>query len=96
MEPGSPDDQPDRVPWAKIVGTDGTRLLEPEVRRARTAHAGRLVSAMTGTAVTTYAVCEGYRFSSEKAKRELGYTLSPIREAIREAIAWQRARGSLR
>lgn len=47
------------------------------------------------SAVTTYAVCEGYRFSSEKAKRELGYTLSPICDAIREAIAWQRARGTL-
>jgi dihydroflavonol-4-reductase len=47
------------------------------------------------SAVTTYAVCEGYRFSSEKAKRELGYTLSPIRDAIRDAIAWQRARGTL-
>jgi hypothetical protein len=49
MEPGSPDDLPDRVPWDKIVGTDGTRLLEPEARRGRTAHAGGLVSAMTDT-----------------------------------------------
>jgi hypothetical protein len=37
MEPGSPDDLPDRVPWDKIVGTDGTRLLEPEARRDQTA-----------------------------------------------------------
>jgi dihydroflavonol-4-reductase len=47
------------------------------------------------SAVSAYAVCEGYRFSSEKAKRELGYTLSPIRTAIRDAIAWQRSQGKL-
>lgn len=47
------------------------------------------------SAVSTYAVCEGYRFSSEKAMRDLGYRVSPVRQALKDAIAWLRARGVL-
>lgn len=32
-------------------------------------------------------------YSSEKARRELGYSYRPAREAIRDAIAWYRAEG---
>lgn len=42
-----------------------------------------------------YAYCLGHRFSSEKAKRELGYSPGSPDEGIRAAIAWMRARGML-
>jgi dihydroflavonol-4-reductase len=32
-------------------------------------------------------------FTSAKAERELGYTSRPIEEALRDALAWFRARG---
>lgn len=36
-----------------------------------------------------------YIFTSDKAKRELGYTVSPLKGAVRDAIDWFRARGML-
>ena len=35
-------------------------------------------------------------YSSEKAKRELGYAPRPVRAAIEDAVAWFRANGMLR
>ncbi len=43
-----------------------------------------------------YAYCRGYRFSSEKAKRELGYSPSSTRAAIRACLEWLREQGALR
>jgi dihydroflavonol-4-reductase len=34
-------------------------------------------------------------FSSEKAKRELGYTARPYREGLKDALAWFRDNGYL-
>jgi dihydroflavonol-4-reductase len=34
-------------------------------------------------------------FSSDKARRDLGYQWRPPAEALRDAIAWLRAQGSL-
>ena len=42
-----------------------------------------------------YAYTDRFRFKSEKAARELGYTTSPLEPAIRDAIAWFRANGQL-
>ncbi|HEY0254239.1 MAG TPA: hypothetical protein VGC41_22075, partial [Kofleriaceae bacterium] len=42
-----------------------------------------------------YAYTDKFRFTSEKAKRELGYTISPLEPAIADAIAWFRANGKL-
>jgi dihydroflavonol-4-reductase len=47
------------------------------------------------TAVARYSTCREYRFSSAKAMRELGWELSPLRQAARDAIAWFRARGMI-
>ncbi len=47
------------------------------------------------SAVTAYAVCKGYRFSSDKAVRELGYTVSPLEDAVRDEIAWLKEHGML-
>jgi dihydroflavonol-4-reductase len=42
-----------------------------------------------------YAYTDRFRFKSDKAARELGYQVSPLEPAIRDAIAWFRARGML-
>jgi dihydroflavonol-4-reductase len=42
-----------------------------------------------------FAYCPDFVFSSEKAKRELGYTHGPVDDAIRDAIAWFRAQKML-
>ncbi len=47
------------------------------------------------SAVARYSICREYRFSSAKAQRELGWTLSPLRPAFRDAIEWFRSRGML-
>src|SRR6185436_4115845 len=38
-----------------------------------------------------YAYTDRFRFRSDKASRELGYTPGPLEPAIRDAIAWFRA-----
>lgn len=42
-----------------------------------------------------YAYTDRFRFRSDKAARELGYTISPLAPALRDAIAWFRANGML-
>jgi len=42
-----------------------------------------------------YAYTDRFRFKSDKAARELGYTTSPLEPALRDAIRWFRANGML-
>jgi len=42
-----------------------------------------------------YAYTDKFRFRSDKAMRELGYTYGPLERAIEDAIAWFRAHGML-
>jgi dihydroflavonol-4-reductase len=42
-----------------------------------------------------YAYTDRFRFKSEKAARELGYTIGPIESAIADAIAWFKAHDML-
>jgi dihydroflavonol-4-reductase len=42
-----------------------------------------------------YAYSDRFRFQSDKAARELGYTFGPLEPAIRDAITWFRANGML-
>ncbi|MBX3156138.1 MAG: NAD-dependent epimerase/dehydratase family protein [Deltaproteobacteria bacterium] len=42
-----------------------------------------------------YAFTDRFRFRSDKAARELGYTIGPLEPAIRDALAWFRANGIL-
>jgi len=42
-----------------------------------------------------YAYTDKFRFRSEKAARELGYQISPLEPALRDAIAWFRAHAML-
>jgi dihydroflavonol-4-reductase len=43
-----------------------------------------------------YAFTDRFRFKSDKAARELGYTYGPLEVAVRDALAWFRANGYLR
>lgn len=52
--------------------------------------------ALVNTVAVRYGYCKDYRFSSEKAKRELGYNPGPLEKAIEDAIAWFRQNGMLR
>lgn len=42
-----------------------------------------------------YAYTDKFRFKSDKAAREIGYTVGPIETAIADALAWFRANGVL-
>jgi dihydroflavonol-4-reductase len=42
-----------------------------------------------------YAYSDRFRFTSAKAERELGYTVGPFEDAVKDALAWFRARGML-
>jgi dihydroflavonol-4-reductase len=42
-----------------------------------------------------YAYTDRFRFKSDKAARELGYTVSPLEPALVDAIRWFRANGML-
>ena len=50
---------------------------------------------IVNTTQIRYAFTDRFRFKSEKAARELGYTISPLEPAISDAIAWFRANGML-
>jgi len=47
------------------------------------------------TMTVRYAYSREFQFSSDKAVRELGYTISPIEPAITDAVAWLRANGTM-
>ncbi len=42
-----------------------------------------------------YAYTDKFRFTSAKAQRELGYAISPLEPAVRDALVWFRAHGML-
>ncbi len=51
--------------------------------------------ALVNTTQIRYAYSDQFRFTSAKAQRELGYTISPLEPAIADALAWFRAHGML-
>ena len=50
---------------------------------------------LLNSASIAWAFTNDYRFTSAKAEAELGYSISPIDPAIRDALAWFRAQGML-
>ncbi len=48
------------------------------------------------TRYSLYTLTSNSNFSSEKAKRELGYKVRPFKETIRDALKWLQAEGKLR
>ncbi len=85
---------------ARIAGTKPPRWNIPRPLSAPAGWFGDMVEAFGGepliTSVTLgFAYCPHFIFSSDKARRELGYTTGPVDDGIRDAIAWFRAQGML-
>jgi dihydroflavonol-4-reductase len=85
---------------AQLMGKKPPRIRLPTAVVLPIAYAAEAVARVTGRPGRI--TLEGVRmarkrmfFSSDKAKRELGYQWRPPTEALRDAIAWLREQGSL-
>ena len=70
-------------PIAKLVGRVGD-LME---------RAGR--EPLVNSVQIRFAFSDKFRFASDKAAKELGYTISPLEPAIKDAIRWFEENGKL-
>lgn len=90
----------DRV--ARVVGVNPPRRRLPYPVAWIGGKAGDLLEVVSRRETTVnsmsvgYAFTDLYRYRSDKAVRELGYVVAPIEPAIRNAVAWFRARGMIR
>src|SRR5574337_173630 len=86
---------------AQQVGVDPPRRRLPHSAAWIAGKGGDLVELVTRRETTLnsvsvrYAFTDLYRYRSDKAVRELGYTVAPIEPAIRDAITWFRTRGMI-
>lgn len=86
---------------ARLAGVAPPRLVLPEWLARLGGQVGDLKQTWTGRDVrlnsTTiaYGYSDGYRFTSRRARRELGYEIGPIDVAIRDALDWFRAHDML-
>lgn len=48
---------------------------------------------LLNSATVRFGYCGDFRFSSAKAEKELGYRVGPLEPAVRDAMAWFKARG---
>ena len=84
---------------AKVAGVRPPRFGLPRWMAAPFGWAGdvmeRLVDRepMINSVTVGYGYCNTFQFSSEKAKRELGYRISPLEPAIADALTWFRQHG---
>ncbi len=81
---------------ARIAGVRPPRWKVPRAIAAPMGWAGDVLETLGGSPLITsstlsFAYCPDFVFTSDKAKRELGYATSPIEGAIRDALAWLRA-----
>ena len=91
---------PYRDLWAlisKVAGTRPLALTIPRPLALPVGWIGDLRQALTGreadinSVTIRYAYLDGYKFTSAKAERELGYRISPLEPAIADAISWFQA-----
>src|SRR5262249_27356880 len=86
---------------ATVAGVARPRLVFPRWLAAPVGWLGDLSQAITSREplVNSNAVAWGYQrdfqFSSAKAERELGHSITPIETPIADALAWFRAHGML-
>jgi dihydroflavonol-4-reductase len=84
---------------AQVSGCRAPSLRVPRALASVIGWFGDLRERLTGeepmlnTVKLRYAYCRGYRFSSDKARRELGYSPGPIEPAIADALSWFRTNG---
>jgi dihydroflavonol-4-reductase len=85
---------------ARVAGVKPPRLRVPRPAAWLFGMWGDLVERVGGEPVVNsmqirYAFTDRFRFKGDKAARELGYQVSPIEPAIRDAIDWFRGHGML-
>ena len=85
---------------ASVAGVRGPRLRAPAPLAWLLGRWGDVVERFGGEPVVNstqvrYAYTDKFRFRSDKAARALGYEVSPLEPALRDAIAWFRAHGML-
>jgi dihydroflavonol-4-reductase len=81
---------------AEVAGTRPPRLRVPRPAAWLFGKWGDLVERtgrepVVNSTQIRYAYSDRFRFKSDKAARELGYQISPLEPALRDAIAWFRA-----
>ncbi len=81
---------------ARVAGTRAPRFRVPRAAAWLLGRYGDLVERrgkepLLNSTQVRYAYTDRFRFKSDKAARELGYTISPLEPAVRDAIAWFRA-----
>jgi dihydroflavonol-4-reductase len=85
---------------ARVAGVRPPRLPAPRAIAWLIGKYGDFVESRGGEPIVNstqirYAFTDKFRFASDKATRELGYTYGPLEPAIRDALDWFRARGML-
>jgi len=85
---------------AAVAGVKPPRFEVPKIAAKVLGRFGDLVEKLgkeplVNSTQIRYAYTDRFRFASDKAARELGYTFGPIEPAIRDAIAWFKTRGML-
>jgi dihydroflavonol-4-reductase len=87
---------------ARAAGTDPPRRAAPRWAATLLGWVGDVVERVRdrepfiNSVAVSYGYLTSFQFTSEKAKRVLGYETGPIETAIRDAIAWFREHGMLR
>lgn len=86
---------------SKVAGVKPPSMRAPYALSRVIGWWGDLTAAISGdepmlnTTKVLYGYTPRFIFSSEKAKRELGYTNAPLEQAIRDAFDWFKANGKL-
>jgi dihydroflavonol-4-reductase len=85
---------------AEVAGTRPPRLRVPRAAAWLFDKWGDLVERsgrepVVNSTQVRYAYSDRFRFRSDKAARELGYQVSPVKPALGDAIAWFHAHGLL-
>lgn len=85
----------------RVGGVKPPRLSLPFPLALAVGRGGDLQAALTGkeplltSAAVRWAYNKDFRVSSQKAARELGYTISPIEDAVRDCLDWFKKTGKL-
>jgi dihydroflavonol-4-reductase len=85
---------------ARVAGVKPPRFTVPRFAASLFGKWGDFVERrgkepIVNTTQMRYAFTDRFRFKSEKAARELGYTIGPLEPAISDAITWFQANGML-
>jgi dihydroflavonol-4-reductase len=81
---------------ARVAGVQPPRLSLPRLLATPIGWAGDLAEKLTGkepsinSVTVDWGYCTRFQFSSDKARRELGYTTGPLEPAIADALTWFR------